>query len=103
MKITIYTTEGKQNEVEVIQSFYYSIAGKRVKFHIHRSLNMRSGYTITHAKSARRVMDYPEYGYGYYGNTLVRVAKAAMKALIDERGEDRVNAVLIKAERYLNN
>lgn len=97
MKITIGTTDGKQREVDVVKSIYYTIAGKRVRFLIHASIHMLGCYSITHAKSGLRVRDYPKYGQEYLGVDFVDVAKKMLKEVIAKAGEEKVKEALIKA------
>lgn len=97
MEITINTTKGTQEQVEVIKSFYYTIAGKRVKFHIHKSLHLLGCYTIAHAKSKLKVRDYPKYGHGCYGLDFTEVAREMLKEVINKVGEEKMKAGLIKA------
>ncbi len=94
MEITIKTTEGKEHNVELIRSVYYTISGKRVKFHIHSSVKMLGCYTITHAKSGMKVRDYPKYGHSYYGMDFAGVAKKMLEEVIDKAGEEKVKTVL---------
>jgi len=75
MEVIMNTTDDKQNEVVVIKSIYYTIAGKRVRFHVHRSLHMLGCYSITHAKSGLKARDFPEHGHGYSGMNFAGVAK----------------------------
>lgn len=97
METTINLIDGSQKQAEVIKSIYYTIAGKRVKFHIHETLHLMGCYTISHAKSGIRVTDYPKYGRAYYGLNSANTAKEVLEELIGRVGEEKVKEALIKA------